>query len=86
MTDLNDIIDRILVEERLKTETVISEVPILKYRCDEHRYNIRYNEATEMALYDFDGQVGSIETAIPLKQRNYYVDSGYWTHENQTKA
>jgi hypothetical protein len=77
--NLDEIMNRILVEERLKKEEVIVEqVPVIGYRCEEHGYSILYNDATEIARYTFDGQAGFIETDIPLKQRNYYVDSGYW--------
>ena len=82
MASLDDIINRILVEERLKTEVVIEEVPWQRYRCQEHGYNIRYNEGLEKALYYFDGQAGYVEADISLKQRNYYIDSGYWKSED----
>lgn len=76
--DLDTIINRILAEERVKTEVVTTPVPQPRYRCDEGKFNIEYNEATEVARYFFDGQEGFFETPIPLKQRNYYVDTGYW--------
>jgi len=75
---LDDIINRILVEERIKSEVVVSDILIYRYRCAEHGYSISYNEATETAQYAFDGQAGFIETNIPFAQRNYYIDSGYW--------
>jgi len=78
MSNLDDIINRILVEERLKTEVVVEEMPLQRYRCEEHGYSIVYNEGTEKAHFYFDGQPGYMETDMPLKQRNYYIDSGYW--------
>lgn len=78
MQDLNTIINRILAEERMKTEVVKTPVPVPSYRCDSEKYSVEYNEGTETAIYTIDQTGGKIETPIPLKQRNYYVDSGYW--------
>lgn len=78
MQDLDLIINRILSEERLKTEIVETPVPVLRYRCDAEKYSVEYNEAMETAIYTIDQTGGKIESNIPLKQRNYYVDSGYW--------
>jgi hypothetical protein len=80
MSDQIDaIINRILVEERLKdAEVVVTPVPIIKYHCDSEHYGVEYNEATEVAIYTIDANKQTIKTDIPLKQRNYYVDSGYW--------
>ncbi len=77
--NLDEIINRILVEERMKTEVVVAPVPpTIKYRCDSEHYSITYNEALERAEYLPDGQTETLVVDIPLKQRNYYVDSGYW--------
>lgn len=78
MQDLDLIINRILTEERLKTEIVKTPVPVLRYRCDSDKYSVEYNEGTETATYTIDQTGGTIETPITLAQRNYYVDSGYW--------
>lgn len=78
MNMLDDIINRIIVEERIKTEIVVADIEWLKYRCTEHQYNVRYNEDFGKAQYYFDGQAGYIETDISVAQRNYFIDSGYW--------
>lgn len=82
MSTLDDIINKIVVEERQKTEVSVTDLVWLSYRCIEHNYNIRYNEDLEKAQYYFDGQAGCIEVDIPVAQRNYYVDSGYWKYAN----
>lgn len=75
--EIDDIIDSCRTLYK-KSEIVATDLIILRYRCDEHQYTIHYSEELEKAKYVFDGQEGFIDTDIPLKQRNYYLDSGYW--------
>jgi len=82
MSDVDAIIERILAQELERAAEPAQEedpaIRLLTYRCNEHAYDILYDEANEKAVYKFDGKPGTMETPIILAQRNYYVDTGYW--------
>lgn len=88
MNDVDEIIERIIGEELAKVpmdtpaeQEELETVQLLAYRCEEHGYDILYDEANQKAIYKFDEQHGTMETVVILAQRNYYVDTQYWILE-----
>ncbi len=84
MSDVDDIIGRILAEESAKTQPVPEpevSIRVEYYNCPQEGYTIEYCEDSEMATYTM-GVFGSINQKILLAQRNYYLDTGYWVRSS----
>ncbi len=80
MNKIDEMINRILAEERAKAAPPREPTHILLfYRCEEDKYDVLYTEDDQQAVYKFDGQPGTVELTVVLEQRNYYVDTQYWT-------